>query len=264
VRLGKYRLGDAVYVLYVDESGDVGSKPGSSHYFALSGFVVHELRWHETLESIIDFRRSARAKYGLKLRQEIHASHFIHKPGDMARIAKSMRLRLLRDVIDFEASLPDISVLNVIVDKTGKPADYDIFQSAWKALVQRFENTISYRNFPGPQNPQDFGLLVVDQTEESKLRELTRQMRVYNPVPNIDGSGYRQLPIKTLVEDAVHRNSLHSYFVQLSDVNAYFLYQKHEPSGYIRKKGARHYFDRLDSVLCKVASISDAQGIVRL
>ncbi|HEY5474647.1 MAG TPA: hypothetical protein VIK32_15850 [Candidatus Limnocylindrales bacterium] len=36
------------------------------------------------------------------------------------------------------------------------------------------------------------------------------------------------------------------------------------PAGYIRKKGARHYFARLDPALCKVASLTDAQGIVRL
>jgi hypothetical protein len=253
-----------VYLLYVDESGDVGSKPGSSRYFALGGFVVHELRWHDTLQRIIDFRRGARLKYGLKLRDEIHASHFIHKPGDLARIAKSMRLRLLRDVIDLQATLPDVSILNVIVDKQGKPESYDVFVSAWRTLIQRFENTNSHRNFPGPRNAEDFGVLIVDQTDEVKLRTLTRQMRVYNPVPNMDGMGYRQLPIRTVVEDAVHRNSMHSYFIQLTDVNAYFLYQKHEAAGYIHRKGARNYFDRLDPVLCKVASAADAQGIVRL
>jgi hypothetical protein len=257
-------LGERVYLLYVDESGDVGRKQGSSRYFALSGFVVHELKWNETLDCIIAFRRSVRLRYGLKLREEIHASHFIHKPGTLTRIDKSLRLRLLRDVIDFESTLQDISILNVIVDKNGKPANYDVFQNAWKVLIQRFENTLSHRNFPGPQNAQDFGVLVVDQTDEAKLRGLTRRMRVYNPVPNTAGAGYRQLPIRTLVEDAVHRDSLHSYFVQLSDVNAYFLYQKHEAAGYIKRKGARNYFDRLSPVLCTVASSADPQGIVRL
>jgi hypothetical protein len=253
-----------MYLLYVDESGDIGSKPGSSRYFALSGFVVHELRWHDTLQSIIDFRRRVRAKYGLKLREEMHAGYFIHKPGDLARIAKSMRLRLLRDAIDMQADLTDVSILNVLVDKQGKPANYDVFHAAWRALIQRFENTISRGNFPGSQNSRDCGVLIVDQTDERKLRGLARRMRVFNPVPNMDGGGYRQLPLETLVEDAAHRNSLHSYFIQLSDVNAYFLYQKHDPAAYVRRKGARNYFDRLDPVLCKVASSSDPQGIVRL
>jgi len=253
-----------MYLLYADESGDVGRRPGSSPYFVLSGFVVHELRWHTTLQSIIQLRRGLRQRYGLKLREEIHAGHFLSKPRGLFRIQKSLRLRLLRDVLDFEAALPDINLVSIIVDKQGKPANYDVFDNAWRALVQRFHNTMSHRNFPGPQNPQDLGLLVVDKTEEKKLRSLTRRMGAYNPIPNKYGGGYRQLPVTTLVEDAVHRNSLHSYFIQLCDVNAYFLYQKHAANRYVRKKGARNYFDRLDPVLCKVASTADPRGIVRL
>lgn len=253
-----------MYLLYADESGDVGHRPGSTRYFVLSGLVVHELRWHETLESIVQFRQSLRQRYGLKLREEIHAGHFLTKPGPMSRIPKSLRLRLLRDVLDFEATLPDVNVISIVVEKQGKPAEYDIFDNAWCALVQRFHNTISHRNFPGPRNPQDLGLLVVDETEEKKLKNLTRRMRVYNPIPNKYGGGYRQLPITTLVEDAVHRNSQHSFFIQLCDVNAYFLYQKHAPSKYVHKKGARNYLDRLDPILCKVASTADPQGIVRI
>jgi len=253
-----------VYLLYVDESGDCGMTGSPGRYFVLSGVVVHELRWHATLDAIIDMRKNLRLVYGLKLREEIHAGEMIRKPGELARIPKSMRLRLLRDVLDFEATLPDVSVINVVVDKQGKPADYDVFEQAWKVLIQRFENTISHRNFPGPQNAQDYGLLVVDDTDEPKLRGLTRRMRIYNPVPNTGGSGYRQMPLRTLIEDPVHRNSRDSYFVQLADVNAYFLYQKLAACKYIRDKGARNYFDRLSPALCTVASAADPQGIVRL
>lgn len=170
----------------------------------------------------------------------------------------------MRDAIDFKAQLTDVSIVNVLLDKADKSASYDVFENAWGTLIQRFENTLSYRNFPGPRNAQDYGILFVDRTDERKLRLLTRRMRVYNPVPNQGGAGYRQIPITTLVEDAVHRDSHHSYFIQLTDVNAYFLYQKHLPAGYIKKKGARNFFDRLAPVLCTVASASDPQGIVRL
>ena len=107
-------------------------------------------------------------------------------------------------------------------------------------------------------------MLVVDRTDEVKLRGMTRRMRKYNPVPNRGGDGFRHIPITTLVEDAVHRDSMHSYFIQLADVNAYFLSQKLSPSGYVRRKGGRNYFDRLDPVLCKVASSTDRQGVVRV
>lgn len=251
-----------MYILYVDESGDVGITGSPSRYFALSGFVVHELRWHETLEAIISFRQHLRDKYGLKLREEIHAGHFLHKPGALARIPKSMRLRILREALDFQGELTDINVLNVVVDKNGKDSDFDVFETAWVALIQRFHNTISHKNFPGPQNPDDKGLLVVDQTEERKLRGISRRMRRYNPVPSMYDPKARPIPITTLVEDAVHRNSLHSYFIQLADVNAYFLYQRFSPCGYVKRKGARNYFNKLRPVLCTVASRGDPDGLL--
>jgi hypothetical protein len=251
-----------MYFLYVDESGDIGTDNSPTGYFALSGLVLHELKWHETLEAVIDFRRQLRKRYGLKLREEIHATAFIHRPGDLARIHKSLRLQILRDVLDFQAQLPHVNIINVLVDKSNKNAASDIFEIAWMTLIQRFHNTIDGKNFPGPQNPQDYGVLITDQTDEPKLRTLLRKMRRYNPVPSKFGAGFRPILVTTLVEDPTHRNSAHSYFVQLADVNAFFLYQKHIPCRYVKEKGGKNYFDRLDGVLCKVASRSHPLGIV--
>ena len=254
-----------MYLLYVDESGDIGISNSPTQAFILSGLVVHELRWHRTLEAIIDFRKDLRVRFGLKLREEIHAAHFVNGPSpEIRRLRRDIRLRILREVLDFEAALPDVSVINVLVDKQHKPPSYDVFDHAWMALLQRFENTISHRNFPGPQNPQDKGIVVVDRTDEPKLRALARKLRKYNPVPNRGRTGFRQIPISSIIEDPIHRDSLHSYFVQLADVNAYFLKQKLQPCSYVRRKGARNYFDRLDPILCKVASRNDPYGIVRL
>src|SRR3712207_7335615 len=36
-----------------------------------------------------------------------------------------------------------------------KAASYDAFEEAWQALIQRFENTMSHRNFPGPMNSDE-------------------------------------------------------------------------------------------------------------
>src|SRR5262245_57974058 len=136
-----------MYLLYVDESGDTGLQNSPTTHFAPTGFVVHELRWHQTLDAIIDFRRQLRLTHGLKLREEIHASRFVNKPGAFRRIPKWERMQILRKVLDFEATLPDVNVIAVIIDKTNKSATYDVFAHAWQALVQRFENTISHRNF---------------------------------------------------------------------------------------------------------------------
>jgi hypothetical protein len=66
-----------MFLLYVDESGDVGTKQGSSRFFILSGLVVHELRWRATLDQLLLMRQRIRQRYGIKLRDEIHAVEFV-------------------------------------------------------------------------------------------------------------------------------------------------------------------------------------------
>jgi hypothetical protein len=254
----------AMYLIYVDESGDPGIAGSPTRYFVLSGLVVHELQWLANLDAIVSFRRAMRIRYGLKLREEIHASHFIHRPKSVSRIKKSLRLRLLRDVLDFEAALPDVNVINVVVDKSSKAPPFNVFEMAWTLVIQRFHNTIARQNFPGPRNPRDLGFILVDRTDEKRLRDLLRGTRRFNPVPSMFGIGTLQIPVATISEDPNPRDSQHSYFTQLSDVNAFFLTQRLSPSIYVKRKGARNYFDRLDPILCKVASLSDPQGIVRV
>jgi hypothetical protein len=125
---------------------------------------------------------------------------------------------------------------------------------------------MSRRNFPGPVNPDERGMILPDHTDDKKLNQLLRQMRRYNPVPNQPsfGGGYHNLILTSLVEDANYRDSAFSYFVQATDLAAFLLYQREAPNTYMRNKGGSAYFKRLDPVLCKVASSTDPDGIVRL
>jgi hypothetical protein len=163
-----------MYLVYVDESGDCGLQKSPSRYFILTGVVVHELRWHRYLSQIINFRQRMKARYGLKLREEIHAARFITRPGALVRIPRNDRLAILRHFADELAVMPDLNIINVAVDKLNKPNQYDAFGVAWKVLIQRFENTLSRRNFPGPANPDERGMLFPDHTDDKKLSQLLR------------------------------------------------------------------------------------------
>src|SRR5690606_10650719 len=114
------------------------------------GLVVHESRWRALLDLLIAFRKTMRAVYGLPIRAEIHASEFIkaHK-SRVFNIERHERLAILRNTLDEIAKFPDVMITNVIVDKQGKPQNYDVFNTAWEVLFQRFENTLIYGNFPG-------------------------------------------------------------------------------------------------------------------
>jgi hypothetical protein len=265
---GRHKL----YLMYVDESGDIGLNNSPSSYFVLTGLVVHELRWRLYLDQLIDFRKRLNRLYGLGMRDEIHAAHFITRPGALARtITRNNRLAILRNFADELASMAEMNIINIVVNKPRHyGSNYDVFNAAWRAPIQRFENTMSYRNFPGPANPDERGMIFPDHTDDKKLTKLLRQMRRWNPTPHSRsysasyGVGYRNMILTNIIEDPNFRNSEHSYFIQGADLAAFLLYQRLAPNAYMRRTGGHNYFSRIDPILCKVASGSDPQGIAYL
>lgn len=255
-----------MYFMYVDESGDSGLQNSPTRFFTLSGIVIHELRWNDYLDKLINYRKRMRNSFGLLMREEIHSAHLINKPGDLVRIKRNDRLTIIRSFINEIAGMSDINIINVVVDKHNKPEGYDVMEKAWQALIQRFSNTMTHRNFSGPANADERGLIIPDNTDVKKIGSLLRRMRNYNPIPNQEGlgQGYRNLTISNLVEDPYFKDSKDSYFIQAADVVAFSLYQNIDPSSYIKRKSANNYFNRLDAVLCKEACGYDEKGIVRL
>ena len=91
------------------------------------------------------------------------------RPRELSSIPKHKRLEILRKFADKISQLEAVSIISVVVDKQTKSPGYDVFDKAWQALIQRFENTIGHRNFPGPANAQDTGIISCDKTDEKKL-----------------------------------------------------------------------------------------------
>lgn len=266
-----------MYLMYVDESGDCGMPlSGSpSKLFCLAGLVVHELRWKNTLNDLAAFRRWLWTTYKVNIEDEIHAAELINKPSKAAkslrRLKKHQRLAVIRHFADAIASLPDINIINVVVNKVSGnvPDKEQVFRWAWYSLFQRFENTIRYQNFPGPRNADDRGIVFSDNTDGQKLRQFLRQMRFRNLLKIRGAAGsfsYKDEPIRTIIEDPIMRDSRESYLVQAADCAAYLLKQSIEPSVFMRRHGGSAYFSRLEPVLCKRASDKDPQGkgVVRL
>lgn len=252
-----------MYIMYVDESGDTGLVGSPTDFFILSGIVVHERRWRDFLNTLIAFRKTLRNVHDLPIRTEIHASHYInHRPVELPRY---IRLAILRNTIDELAKLDYISITNVVVRKTGKGTDYDVFDWAWRTLFQRFENTMTNGNFPGSFS-SDHGIVVTDATAGRNLLRLVRRMAVHNYIPHDAryGGGTRNLPITRIIEDPHGKDSAETLPIQMADVVAYFLHQRYRPATYIKKQRSQFYFDRLNPVLNKRASRFNTLGIVEL
>ncbi len=255
-----------MFLMYIDESGDSGLNNSPTRYYVLTGLVIHELRWRDCLDELIRFRRAMKTQYGLRLREEFHASKFITRPRDLVRIRRHDRLAMIRSFAGTVAGIRDINIINIVVDKQGKAADYDVIEMAWTALIQRFENTIRFRNFPGPQNADERGMLFCDHTTDKKIEKLIRRMRQYNPIPNQAqfASGYRNIPLSYIIEDPNFRDSAHSYFVQAVDLVSFLMYQQIAPNSYMKKNSGQNYFQRLKPIFCTHASSTNREGIVRL
>lgn len=253
--------------MYVDESGNCGLSDKETRYLVLTGLVIHELRWHPYLEELIRFRRFLKHKYGLRQDEEFHTSRFINKtPIRLLRIPRRSRWAMIQEFTDLLATMTDFNVINIVVDKSDKPPDYDVFEKAWRTLIQRFENTIAHHNFSGPRNPDERGLILPDHTDDKKLQRLLRRMRRFNPIPNIPewGPGYRDLQLQYIVEDPNFRDSFDSYFIQATDLCAFLLYQNLDPNRYMVRDNRKDCFYKLEPILCKFTSRDDQHGIVRL
>lgn len=239
-----------MYLMYVDESGDTGQLPNSpTRYYVLSAIVFHETNWRNVLSDLVNFRKAAKSRYGLLLKEEIHASVFLNgSPKLKNKISRNDKLDLLKKCLDWLNSRNDISVITVRVEKS--TSVLNVFDLAWKTLLQRFENTLNYKNFPGPSN-SDKGLVFSDATNGKELTKLIRRMRHYNPIPNNSNhnAGFRSIPLRAIIEDPVFKDSRNSLVIQMCDVIAYFARQYYEPNRYIKNRGAKKYYGRLQNVI---------------
>jgi hypothetical protein len=249
-----------MYLMYVDESGDGGLVNSPTSHFVLSGLIIHESRWRDFVAVMVAFRTTMCTVYGLPISSELHASHFIKSP-PVPFMKRHVRLAILRNFIDELAKIDLISITNVIVDKSNKPANYDVFQNAWQALFQRFEHTLRYGNFPGAYRT-DFGIVLTDATDGRKLQNLVRRTAIPNPAPNMSGVGYRNIPPVRIIEEPHQKDSKDSYFIQACDTCAYFLLQKFKSNSFVRRAGAQNYIGRLSPILNRHASRSHPLGVV--
>lgn len=249
-----------MYLMYVDESGDPGKYSGkNSRHYILSGLIIPENNWKETLERIKQFRKYLKETYGFKYRLELHSSELIriNKIKDYRQISKKKRIEIYKQHIQ---NMPSIfstgKIINICFDKK-EESNLNEFQTVcWNRLINRYDAFLKKSN-------NSKGIIVCDDSDEPLLRNLMRKMRIYNPIPSHYGNSYYQSPINNILEDIFHRDSRHSYFIQAVDAIAHVLYRREYPKGSLKKHGIERWFNFLEPLLIKEASNSDELGIVR-
>lgn len=88
-----------MHTLYVDESGDPGIHSFGSPFFILSGLVIAQDDWAKYLNRLKTFRQSIKSRFGLLIRDEIHAAELIriNKLKVYQKIKKADRIQILKE-----------------------------------------------------------------------------------------------------------------------------------------------------------------------
>lgn len=205
------------YIVYCDETGDDGLNTKSSNVFILTSLYMPASSWQKNFNIMKSCRKTLKNKYGFHISQEMHTKNFLSDKGEYRNYNWSNEQK--KEILNyFSASITrmDLSIVNVIIDKNNIATNnYPILENALKYNIQRIENTLSDDcNF----------LMITDQGRIGPMRKTARAIRAFNPIQSqIPGYGYRNIPIKHMIEDIMEKNSKESYFIQICDFVSYFV-----------------------------------------
>jgi uncharacterized protein DUF3800 len=211
------------YLAYVDESGTPGLT-GSSTY-ALGCVLVKDADWPEVHDALIRYRRFLRQQFGLPIRAELKANYLTQNGGPFKKlkVSEKSRARIYRLTLRLQSKLP-VLVFAILVDKKRIKTAKDPREVSWEYLLQRLERFTT--KGPNSDGAQTQVTLVHDEGEAATIRKLFRKARRAGTAGSAFGTGYLKVPGRLLLDDPTPRDSRHSYFLQLADLDAYAAYRR--------------------------------------
>lgn len=218
-----------MYIVYYDEAGDDGFPQYSSPLFVLTSLCIHHKNYQETFKSLQTFRKILKQYCGFPIKTEMHTRNFLlnKSPYKILNLTDDKRLEIIDIFCNCLASLP-IQITNVVINKKIiQKSDYNVLDRAFTYSLQRIENTISNTD------PGEKYLVITDEGRINKMRLTARRIQKINYIPSqFSNLSYRS-EIKGLIEDPLTKDSSQSYFIQVSDMISYIIYQyKFEQFGF--------------------------------
>ena len=205
-------------IVYCDETGDDGLINASSSTFILTSLYMPASSWQKNYNIMRSVRKTLKDRYGFHTNQEMHTKFFLTDKGIYRSYNWTPAQK--KDIIKLFAwaiAQMDLSIVNVVIDKTRiKNNDYPILENALKYNIQRIENTLK----------EDWNYIIItDSGRIAPMRKTARAIRAFNPIQSqIPGYGYRNIPVKNLIEDILDKDSRESYFIQICDFISYFVH----------------------------------------
>ena len=281
----------STWIYYIDESHD-------DHFFCLAALGIRSDYWRGAFEMVKKYRQTLKISDGVLMRAEIHARDLTSGRGRLGPdiIGKYRRCQIFYELLNLAASLPTAHRFSICLPISGRK---DPQLDAWDRLLNRIDRTniertnkhnklragyfaqlegkvsadIIARIYAVSVPYASHSILIADEGRELEISRSIRRHAVYNHIPSQygqwgSGSGAtKNIPLGTFIEDAVFKNSEHSYFIQLADCIAFALLKSETPpSARVRKYRLDKAFKQsLESICFKKATRKDPRylGIVR-
>lgn len=220
-----------MYLCYLDESGDPGYYNSPTKAFSLGCLIVEDRAWLLALDDIVGFRRFLKAKFGLKMRDELKAQFLIHNTGPFANLnlGDGIRMSIFKMALKLIPKLNEgrgIYAFSVVVSKEDMiKRGWEVKNpqtEAWERVLERLERFTFYNG--------DTCIIFPDEGEYLAIRKLLRGKRRYCLVPAHYGDSPLARPANLILEDPSMRKSSASYYIQLADLIAYAAHRAKFPT----------------------------------
>jgi Protein of unknown function (DUF3800) len=229
-----------VYILYIDESGDGGTNPGSSRHLVLAGVAIHEGQWRGLTRKLDSIQDSQFPQAGSPI--EFHASEIRSGRNIFRSLIPHKRATLMSDVygVISQVTGQKVVLFSAVIEKS-------VLQKKYGGMVQPYEQAFEglctmfnffLRKVQAKQGSVQRGIIVFDEARPS----LSRQIRTL--LAKFQAGGSRWTTINSLVETVFFFDSRTSRIMQLADFTAHAVYRWYEAGDPQYLKLIHHKFDR--------------------
>lgn len=200
-------------LIYVDESGDPGTRNSPTKEYILVALIIPESIWHELDWRIHRSRVRMQKHLGLSYDKEIHAVDFLGGARLHLGLPAWNRVRAIRWMLKEVQRQTEARFIVVIQHKDQSTS---VFKDAWHKLINQFDKILTGR-----------ALIITDTTDRIALLKALdyRWSRDECAQPQPTHPWHAKL-----VENPIHSDSRDSRLLQLTDLIAYLCRQALHPN----------------------------------
>jgi hypothetical protein len=150
------------HVFYIDESYD-------EHKFVLTAIGMRDDTWRSNFDATKAFRKDLKAKHGIRMSAEIHATRFIRDRSDglsSKYLDHAARRAIFEEVLQHIATLK-VQVFNICLD-VPKWGSKVVHRIAHEKLANRVQATMEH------WTRRSYAVMIFDEGKEKDITQLER------------------------------------------------------------------------------------------